>query len=670
MNQLATETSPYLLQHKDNPVHWMAWSLEAFERARREDKPILLSIGYAACHWCHVMAHESFEDQQTADLMNANFINIKVDREERPDVDKVYMAALHALGEQGGWPLTMFITPDAQPFWGGTYFPPEPRYGRPGFRHVLTELASIWRSDRHKITANSAAILSALGQERPAHNDAAGPPQIRQAAHQICNAVDPLLGGLKGAPKFPQAPIFDFLWSASLSPASPHLAAAVETTMIRMSQGGIYDHLGGGLARYSVDDHWLVPHFEKMLYDNAQYVSLLTRLWLKTGKPLFRIRIEETIAFIFAHLATPEGLFAASFDADSEGHEGRFYVWSKSEIDKVLGPEIAANFCAAYNVTSAGNWEGQNILHRSQTPGLLEPAIELELSSARRQLLARRAKRIWPQRDHKALADWNGLMIAALAEAAFAFDRLDWAARAEAAMIALIDIHWRGDRLLHASTAGVARHEAPADDYAYLIGAARSLHLSTGKAHYISLAQRLLNALVQNHWDDSRGGFNFASHRVTELPLRTNTIHDDATPNANAVMIANLAALHHFTGDVGHLARAERIAQSFASDVAASPFAAPTHLKNCVYLSEPIQLVASGEVEPGLLRVAVRHTGFDVIVHRLSADHALPAGHPAGPKQAAAPAIYLCRGQTCAAPICNTETLQSALQVLNLWSEA
>ena len=323
-NLLGLETSPYLLQHKDNPVHWMPWGDAAFSRARAEDRPILLSIGYAACHWCHVMAHESFEDEMTAGIMNAGFINVKVDREERPDVDRIYMDALHALGEQGGWPLTMFIAPDGLPFWGGTYFPPESRYGRPSFNHVLNEISRIWNHERHKVESNGSALRQALqARPKPAEPNELTLDTIAHAATLVAGAVDPQLGGLKGAPKFPQSPLFSFLWESAARNAQPQVWNAVTTTLTRMSQGGIFDHLGGGLSRYSVDARWLAPHFEKMLYDNAQYVDLLTRAWVATQDPLFRQRIDETIAFVIGSMTTAAGAFASSYDADSEGEEGR-----------------------------------------------------------------------------------------------------------------------------------------------------------------------------------------------------------------------------------------------------------------------------------------------------------------------------------------------------------
>ncbi len=667
-NLLATETSPYLLQHKDNPVHWMAWSPLAFERAKTEDKPVLLSVGYAACHWCHVMAHESFEDQQIAGLMNANFINIKVDREERPDVDKVYMTALHALGEQGGWPLTMFLGADGRPFWGGTYFPPESKYGRPGFKHILTEISRLWKVERHKIESSSAAIISALRAEPTGTrtSEITG-QQIEQAADVILIAVDPRLGGLKGAPKFPQAPIFDFLWAASLHPHHAGRAAAVATTLTQISQGGIYDHLGGGIARYSVAAHWLVPPFEKMLYDNAQYVSLLTRVWLKARDPLFRIRIDETLAFILSEMTTPEGVFASSYDADSEDEEGKYYVWSKKEIDQLLGSS-AAVFCRRYGVTAEGNWEGHNILNRSRDPALLDSEIEAQLAAARKLLLQARRTRVPPGFDNKVLADWNGLMIAAIAEAAFVFQRSAWASSAQNAMARLMNIHWRGGRLMHSSKNGDARHEATSDDYANLITACRALHLLTGDGTHIATAVRLATALFENHWDDKRGGYLFASRRVTELPVQTRTIHDDATPNANGVMIGNLVALHHYTGSPDYLKQAEQVCECFAADVEGNPFAAPTYLKNSRYLRDPVQIVATGEVSIGLLLAAMSRTGLDAVVHRVVTADDLPTEHPVQLKFIGGmpPAIFVCRGMTCAAPARNDAELNDAFAILSL----
>ncbi len=669
-NLLAQETSPYLLQHKDNPVHWVAWSPQAFQQARAEDKPVLLSVGYAACHWCHVMAHESFEDQETADLMNANFINIKVDREERPDVDKVYMTALHALGERGGWPLTMFLDADGKPFWGGTYFPPESKYGRPGFKHILNEISRLWNVERHKIESSSTAIVAALNSEPlREHQGEITAQQVSEAAHIILNSIDPKLGGLKGAPKFPQAPIFDFLWAASQHTDHPSRAAAVTNTLTQISQGGIYDHLGGGIARYSVDANWLVPHFEKMLYDNAQFISLLTKAWLKTSDPLFRIRIGETLGFVLREMTTPEGVFASSYDADSEGEEGKYYVWSKAEIDRLLGPG-ASSFCRHYGVTGDGNFEGHNILNRSHQPTLQDDVAETKLAAQRKILLTARQARVPPGFDDKVLADWNGLMIAAMTEAAFVFDKPEWAAAAENAMAGLMRIHWQDGRLMHSSKNGDARHEATSDDYANLITACRALHLLTGGQALITTALQLAAALFDNHWDPARGGYLFASKRVSELPVVTRTIHDDATPNANGVMIANLVALHHYTGSSGYLDLAQKIGECFAAEVQSNPFAAPTYLKNIRYLRDPIQIVATGEVPRELLLKAITGTGLDAVIHRITSAKGLPSVHPARLKFTAdpRPTLFICRGMACATPAYSEAEINDALATLDLAS--
>src|SRR6185503_13966530 len=364
-NRLRREMSPYLLQHKDNPVHWRPWGEEALAEARASGKPILLSVGYAACHWCHVMAHESFEDKVTAAVMNDLFVNIKVDREERPDVDAIYMGALHELGEQGGWPLTMFLTSEAEPFWGGTYFPKEARYGRPSFVRVLNEVARIYRDEQDKVRQNADVLKDRLKPQRR-HDAGAPPPEamLAELAPRLVQAVDPMHGGIRGAPKFPQPQFFGLLWRAGLRFGLPHPLEAVDLTLTQIAQGGIYDHLGGGFARYSVDEKWLVPHFEKMLYDNAQLIEMMTQAWRERKSPLYAQRIDETIAWLMREMVVEGGGFASSLDADSEGEEGKFYVWSLAEIEDVLGKADARVFAEIYGVTAQGNFEGHNILNR------------------------------------------------------------------------------------------------------------------------------------------------------------------------------------------------------------------------------------------------------------------------------------------------------------------
>src|SRR5690606_31166495 len=446
-------TSPYLLQHADNPVHWQPWDEEALAAAKAQDKPILLSIGYAACHWCHVMAHESLENPAIAGLMNEHFVNIKVDREERPDLDQLYQHALALLGQQGGWPLTMFLTPDGEPFWGGTYFPPEARYGRPGFAEVLETVARIWREDRERVTSNTTALKDALTRlATPADPAELTPAFVAETARRLVQAFDTIHGGFAGAPKFPQAPLLHFLWRQALASTDQAIRQAVLHTLANICQGGIYDHLGGGVARFSCDGLWLVPHFEKMLYDNAQLIALLSDTWADTQNPLFAARVRESIGWLEREMLVGDA-FASSLDADSEGEEGKFYVWDAAEIDRPLGGDARA-FRLAYGVTDAGNWEGKTILNRLHQLTLGPPEEEARLRASADVLLAAREQRVRPGRDDKVLADWNGLTIGALARASAVFDRPEWLERAEAAFDFVCAHMTDGDRLAHSWRAG------------------------------------------------------------------------------------------------------------------------------------------------------------------------------------------------------------------------
>jgi uncharacterized protein YyaL (SSP411 family) len=671
VNRLATETSPYLLQHKDNPVHWQAWGEEAFAQARREDKPVLLSVGYAACHWCHVMAHESFEDADTAALMNSHFVNIKVDREERPDVDRIYMQALHSLGEQGGWPLTMFLDPEGRPFWGGTYFPPETRYGRPGFRHVLREIARIWRDERGKALTNATALLNALRSEKPVDRAELSFDVLRAAADAFADAVDFTHGGLKGAPKFPQVPLFNFLWTMARRTDDEKLERAVTVTLTHISQGGIYDHLGGGFARYAVDHRWLVPHFEKMLYDNAQLVSLLTRVWLVTKSRLFHNRIDETIAFIVTEMQTPIGAFAASYDADSEGEEGKYYVWEPQEVATILPPGDLERFARIYELSATGNWEGKTILNRLGSLALLSDEDEARLATNRSALLARRRERIPPGFDDKVLADWNGLMIAALAEAAAVFARQDWAEAALAAFEGIMKTLWAGGRLHHSWRQGKVRHEATGEGYANLISAALAIAQIAPNADHLASAVELTETMIRLLWDDERSAFTFASPDASMLIVRTVSGHDDATPNSNAVMIANLVRLHHLTGNPRYLELAEKIHQRFATEALNNPFGFATLLNAFTMLAEPAQLVMTGEggdpFTSPLFRHAIGQLGPDAIIQWTNDPSSLPASHPAHGKSAGASLrAYICRGNVCAMPAETPEQIDAALELLGI----
>ena len=434
-NRLAGETSPYLLQHKHNPVDWWPWGTNALATAKSLNKPILLSVGYAACHWCHVMAHESFEDEATAQVMNDLFVNIKVDREERPDIDQIYMSALHHLGEHGGWPLTMFLTPSGEPFWGGTYFPSTAQFGKPAFVDVLREVARVFREEPHSIEQNRSALMARLAQHaRPAGKAAIGAAELDRIASQIAGMMDPVRGGMRGAPKFPQPITLEFLWRAGRRTQDHRYFAIVERSLARMCEGGIYDHLGGGFARYSVDERWLVPHFEKMLYDNALLLPLLALAYQRSGNTLFKMRAEETVGWLEREMTTGEGAFCASLDADSEGEEGKFYVWSLGEIEHVLGKQDAALFAEHYDITGSGNFEGHNILNRlNSLPRTMED--EQRLATMRQQLLKARGQRVRPGLDDKVLADWNGLIIEGLVNAALVFERNEWIAMAARAFL-------------------------------------------------------------------------------------------------------------------------------------------------------------------------------------------------------------------------------------------
>ncbi|MGH6619007.1 MAG: thioredoxin domain-containing protein, partial [Alphaproteobacteria bacterium] len=519
-NMLDRETSPYLLQHKDNPVHWMAWSEETLALAKRENKPILLSVGYAACHWCHVMAHESFENPAIADLMNQHYVNIKVDREERPDIDGIYQSALQMIGEHGGWPLTMFLTPDGEPFWGGTYFPPAPRYGRPGFGDLLTGVAKVFHDEPDRIAKNVEALREGLRKlSQPRAGTGISIAVLDQIAEQLAQRIDPFRGGIGGAPKFPQCGILEQLWRAWRRSGKEPFRKAVQVSLDNMCQGGIYDHLGGGFARYSVDERWLAPHFEKMLYDNAALVELLTLAWQDGENPLYARRVAETIGWVMREMRNPGGGFSSSLDADSEGAEGKFYVWSETEVDSLLG-ERSAPFKATYDVTRHGNWEETNILNRLSRMALLDPATETQLEKDRAVLFAARAKRIPPGLDDKILADWNGLMIAALAIAGDAFERPGWIAAGADAFRFVQTAMTAGGRLRHSWRDGRARHPATLDDYASLCRAALALYEATGDAAYVEQAEAWLATVDAQHGDPDGPGYFFTAADTPTLIAR------------------------------------------------------------------------------------------------------------------------------------------------------
>ena len=670
-NRLGEETSPYLLQHKDNPVHWQPWSEATLAAAKAADRPILLSIGYAACHWCHVMAHESFESQAIADRMNDRFINIKVDREERPDLDQIYQHALALMGEHGGWPLTMFLTPDGEPFWGGTYFPPEPRWGRPGFPQILEAISTAYVSDREKVTKNVVALREALQRlGRPERGGSIAPEQLDRIAERLLREVDQLHGGIGTAPKFPQTGILEVLWRAWKRRGQAPYRDAVVKALDAMCQGGIYDHLGGGFSRYSTDARWLVPHFEKMLYDNAELVDLLTLVWQETRSPLYAQRVEETLEWVRREMRTQEGGFASSLDADSEHEEGKFYVWSEAEIDAVLG-ERAASFKRFYDVDADGNWEGKTILNRLTAPALADPETERELASCRALLFQAREPRVHPGLDDKVLADWNGLMIAAIANAGIVFERPAWTEMAQGAFDFILRQMTAPDgRVSHSWRAGHARHPASVDDYANLCRAALALHEATGSEDLVARARNWVAILDRHYWDETEGGYFFAADDTAGLLTRPKTAADSAVPAGNGTLVGVLCRLAALNGEQAYRRRAQAIVETFSGEIERNFFPLATFLNNVELLQSPLQIVLIGERRSPAFE-ALRRAAYGVslparIITCLSPGGSLPADHPAFGKGLVdgKPAAYVCQGPVCSLPVTDPKTLLESLALL------
>ena len=667
-NRLARETSPYLLQHKNNPVDWWAWGPDALAEAKHANKPILLSVGYAACHWCHVMAHESFEDEATARVMNDLFVNIKVDREERPDIDQIYMAALHHLGEQGGWPLTMFLTPAGEPIWGGTYFPNTSRYGRPAFVDVLREVARLFREEPQKIEQNRAALMKQLAATaRKAGTVTIGAAELDNAARQLGGLIDPVNGGTRGAPKFPQAALFELLWRAGLRTGEARYFAAVEITLDHICEGGIYDHLGGGFSRYSVDERWLTPHFEKMLYDNAQLLELLAIAYLRSGKPLYRQRAHETVEWLRREMTMGEGACSASLDADSEGEEGKFYVWSYDEIIRQLGIEDGEFFARHYDVTPQGNFEGHNILNRLK-PLPRSAEDETRLAALGAKLFTARAARVRPALDDKVLADWNGLMIAALANASLMFAEPSWLDLAESAFAFIARAMTRGDRLGHSWREGKLKFPGLASDFAAMIRAALALYEATGGQGYLDQALTWQRALDRDYADADRGTYYLTAADAEGLVIRPAATTDDATPNHNAVAAQNLIRLALLAGDDQWRQKADRLIAAIAPQTIEHLYPHMALLNAIDLRLRAAEIVVTGEGARGeaLLAAARALAPLDrIVLHARSAEALLPS-HPAlqQVRAAAEPQAFVCMGETCSLPVTDPAGLLHAIATM------
>ena len=550
-NRLARETSPYLLQHAHNPVDWYPWGEEAFARARAEDKPVLLSVGYSACHWCHVMERESFENPEIAAVMNAGFVNVKVDREERPDVDHIYMQAVQSLTGHGGWPMTVFLTPDGTPFYGGTYFPPEDRHGLPGFPRLLAALGDAWRTRRAEVVQSGRELAESLGQTDRLRRAATllGDEQLFAAFQGISSQFDEEWGGLGGAPKFPQPMIWEFVLRFFKRTGNPYAQRMVHTTLIRMARGGMYDQLGGGFARYSVDPHWMIPHFEKMLYDNAQLASLYLHAWLAFGDPECRRVCEETLDYVLRDMTDPAGGFYSAEDADSEGHEGKFYVWTPEEIRAVLGPD-ADRALAYWGVDRGPNFEGKSNLFVAGEP---DPE---SVAPLRKRLLEARAKRVRPGRDDKVLAAWNGLACRVLAEAGRALGRADYVAAAVRNAEFLLGAMRRDGRLQRTWKAGQARLKGYLEDYAMVAAALIDVYEATFERRWLDAARELADDMVRLFWDGELDGFYDTGHDHERLIVRPRNLFDNAVPCGTSVAIETLLRLAVLTGEAGYETRA------------------------------------------------------------------------------------------------------------------
>ncbi|HEV7278764.1 MAG TPA: thioredoxin domain-containing protein [Pirellulaceae bacterium] len=689
-NRLTGESSPYLLQHQHNPVDWFPWGEEALEKARREEKPIFLSIGYAACHWCHVMERESFENEAIAEALNQDFVSIKVDREERPDLDHVYMAAVQAITQQGGgWPLSAFLAPDGKPFFGGTYWPPEPRYGRPGFGQVVARIADLWKNDRATLLDQGERVAEYLN--RPPAGDGKATWEIRfaeDALSHMAESFDPEHGGFGSAPKFPHSMELDLAllaWHAGQNATSPdqrgaddaygQLKTIVEKSLRSMAEGGIFDHVGGGFARYSVDQEWLVPHFEKMLYDNALLAKSYARAWQALEVPHFRDTAVRTLDFLLREMTHEEGGFFSSFDADSEGEEGKFYVWTKEEIQAVVEPDVFDAFCARYGVTERGNFEGKTILHERRpldevaAEFLFQPSVlRARFAEALGRLYAKRSERVRPGTDDKVLANWNGMALEALAVgyAAFGDERYRQAAEKNASFL-LTQMRGSDGGLLHAWRNGVAKVPAFVDDYACVACGLVALYQATWDRQHLVSAVELVDRMLSDFQDEEQGGFFYAPKSGERMIARTKDFFDGSTPSGNSAAVHALVALGRLLGRDDYLEAARRAVDAGVPTMRRAPQATTNLMLAALALEkgEEWRLAADADsIDAQEFRVLWnrRYPGTAFVAALAEGDPLVDASiRDFLVRKENQPTLYRCRGRSCELPVVGWDAIRGAL---------
>jgi uncharacterized protein YyaL (SSP411 family) len=656
-NRLANESSPYLLQHAHNPVDWYAWGDEAFAKARAEDKPLFLSIGYSACHWCHVMERESFESEEIAAILNEHFVSIKVDREERPDVDSIYMEAVQLMTGHGGWPMSVFLTPTGQPFYAGTYFPPDDRHGMPGFRRILGHVSQAYRMRREDVEEAAKEVTAAIGKRLKAEGTSdATSENLAQAAARIAQNYDPVYGGFGGAPKFPPSMTLDFLMQVERQAPRLSLREIVVNTLTKMERGGMYDHVGGGFHRYSVDARWLVPHFEKMLYDNALLARVYTRAWQWTKEPLFARTANDILGYVQREMTSPDGGFYSSQDADSEGVEGKFYVWSRAEVMSILGEEEGRIFCALFDITEHGNWEGHNILNVPREPEAVAADLGITMdrlleiaARGRCKLYGTRSERVAPSRDDKILTGWNGWMLAAFAEAKIAFGKYEDVVRANAEFL----IKRNGMR--------TDRIPGLLEDYS---GAAWGLTLAYEATHerrYLDAARQLVDQIVARFIDDENGGFYDTPTDHEKLITRPKDLFDNATPSGNSVTCELLLRMAILFGNEEYARIATRAIASVWPLAERYPSGFGFLLGVAAWRAgQPKEIALTGSDTSALERVI----GETFLPHRVlvageaSADLPLMEGRPHDRTMA-----YVCHGYACEEPTSDPERLRELLSV-------